>query len=932
MRLVSVLALLLAVGCAPDNDGDGVNENTDCDDNDATVSPNKDESCDGIDNDCDGEIDENVTDTYYLDSDGDGYGIEAVTTEACETPSGYAAVLGDCDDTDAAANPDADEVCDDIDNDCDDNIDENVTVSYYYDGDSDGVGDGAAVAGCADSPPVDNDGVGGYVRVNGDCDDDDPAVSPNATEICDGIDNDCEGDSDGDDDQAVDALTWYRDSDEDTYGDLKTTLVSCDQPDGYVENSDDCDDLSATNSPASDETCGDSADNDCDGEVDEEDAADAITWYGDSDGDGYGGATFSVVSCAQPTSYVDNGDDCDDLDGAVNPDATEICDSVDNDCDGDSDDDDLSVEYFDSDGEAILWYIDVDGDGYGSSRFTLELCDQPLNYVSSTLEVDCDDQDDEVSPGLVEVCDDDKDNDCDDTANECVLNGTLDTDEANYVIRGSEGSDGSDGASLEGASRDLGEHLSWSMAVGDFNDDGEDDLIVGAPGLNGDSDEDIGGAYIFYGPLDDSNMSAATDADAIFYGDEAEDLAGYAVTAVDLDGDGYDDAVISAYSRETTDTDTGATELTDAGVVYVVYGSATEMSGENDLEDDRDAVFVSGVDSGYFGCALANVGDINGDNREDLAVGGCEDGGRGTTYLIYGSSSRFTDDYYPDDEIADEEDGFASWIGSAEDDGNGSAIANIGDFDGDGKQDFAFGAPGYDGEDSSGSDLADSGAAFVIYGDATEAVGESDAISESTSGDSAGAYFFGQNDYDYAGSAVSAAGDLNDDGTDDFLVGAPGYSSDTNNSASGVAYIIYGPASGVSRSLGELPVGATSAIYGESQSDALGAGIANVGDVNDDDYDDIIVGAPGQEGNDGAAYLFYGPITAEISLDASEADAIFTGNTNGDGGFGYVLVGPGDMDNDGDADIIIGARADDNDGESDNVDVGAIYIFNGGGL
>lgn len=110
-------------GYVPDNDC-GFGEMGDCDDNDATISPGTTEVCDGIDNNCDGEVDEGVKTTFYADSDGDGYGNAAITTEACEAPAGYVANNTDCDDEHNTVYPGAEELCSDgLDNDCDGNVD-----------------------------------------------------------------------------------------------------------------------------------------------------------------------------------------------------------------------------------------------------------------------------------------------------------------------------------------------------------------------------------------------------------------------------------------------------------------------------------------------------------------------------------------------------------------------------------------------------------------------------------------------------------------------------------------------------------------------------------------------------------------------------------------------------------------------------------------
>ena len=113
----------------------------DCDDSDEDVNPDESEVCDSIDNNCDGQVDEDLDETFYADRDGDGVGVDTDTIEACELPAGYAAIAGDCDDAEPLRRPGREEVCDGIDNDCDTDIDEGVTTPFYVDADGDGFGD-----------------------------------------------------------------------------------------------------------------------------------------------------------------------------------------------------------------------------------------------------------------------------------------------------------------------------------------------------------------------------------------------------------------------------------------------------------------------------------------------------------------------------------------------------------------------------------------------------------------------------------------------------------------------------------------------------------------------------------------------------------------------------------------------------------------------
>ena len=166
-----------------DQDGDGFGFEDDCDDNDAGVNSSIEEVCDGIDNNCDGQIDEGVTETFYADADGDGFGDSTITVDACEAPSGYVPVANDCDDTNMDIYPGAPEFCDGLDTNCDGSIDDGEQT-FFADNDGDGFGDAnAPVTSCDESSDaVDN---------ADDCDDSNADVNPDMEEICDGLDNDC---------------------------------------------------------------------------------------------------------------------------------------------------------------------------------------------------------------------------------------------------------------------------------------------------------------------------------------------------------------------------------------------------------------------------------------------------------------------------------------------------------------------------------------------------------------------------------------------------------------------------------------------------------------------------------------------------------------------------------------------------------------------
>lgn len=212
---------------------------------------------------------------------------------------GFSPGDGDCDDKDATSYPGAEE--------------------RFYDG-ADQNCDGAS----------DDDADGDGVEIDQDCNDVDAAVRPGATEVCDGIDNDC---VEGIDFGAEGALLAYADADADGWGAGAQVAICADSvPAGYSAVVGDCDDSTPGIFPGGTEYC-DSLDNDCDGSIDEE-SIDAGYVYADTDGDGYGTHTLYQHVCGVPAGWSADSTDCDDANAAVNPAATEVCDLADNDCDG----------------------------------------------------------------------------------------------------------------------------------------------------------------------------------------------------------------------------------------------------------------------------------------------------------------------------------------------------------------------------------------------------------------------------------------------------------------------------------------------------------------------------------------------------------------------------------------------------------------------
>ena len=263
-------------------------------------------------------MDEGVTIKFYRDADSDSYGNPDNTINACQLPAGYVTDNQDCNDSSTSIHPGAAEICDGVDNNCNGTVDEGCTSTFYRDADNDGYGNPGLATSTTVKPS-------GYVANNNDCNDSNSAIHPNAAEACNGIDDDCDG--------VIDegcSNTFYRDADGDGYGNQSKATTTATQPSGYVSNDDDCNDSNSAIHPGAAEIC-DGIDNNCNGTIDE---GCANTFYRDADGDGYGNPGKATTTASRPAGYVANNSDCNDSNSSVHPGAAEVCDGVDNNCNG----------------------------------------------------------------------------------------------------------------------------------------------------------------------------------------------------------------------------------------------------------------------------------------------------------------------------------------------------------------------------------------------------------------------------------------------------------------------------------------------------------------------------------------------------------------------------------------------------------------------
>lgn len=483
--------------------------------------------------------------------------------------------------------------------------------------------------------------------------------------------------------------------------------------------------------------------------------------------------------------------------------------------------------------------------------------------------------------------------------------------------------DGSNGFILEGI--DQNDRSGWSVSsAGDINGDGFDDLIIGAYGADLSGDQDFGETYVVFGT--GSGFPASIDLSTldgsngfVLKGVDGHDHSGYTVSSAgDINGDGFDDLIIGAYSASH-----GGKQR--AGESYVVFGSGSAFPASIDLStlNGSNGFTLKGIDAyDYSGWSVSSAGDVNGDGYDDLIIGApyADPGGNdsaGETYIVFGKASGWTGSFNLS--ALNGSNGFALQ-GIDAGDLSGWSVSSAGDVNGDGYDDVIIGARYADPDGN-----ADAGETYVVFG---KAAGWTASFDLSTLNGSNGFVLKGGSASDYSGYSVSSAGDINGDGYDDMIVGAFFADPDGNTDA-GETYVVFGTGAGFPASIDLSTLDGSNgfALAGVDALDSSGWSVSSAGDFNGDGYDDMIIGGAYA----GESYLVFGKASGwSASFDLSTLD----------GSNGFVLESDveqdwsrfsvssaGDVDGDGYDDLIIGTAYAEAGG---NINAGKSYVVFGG--
>jgi RTX calcium-binding nonapeptide repeat (4 copies)/FG-GAP repeat len=427
---------------------------------------------------------------------------------------------------------------------------------------------------------------------------------------------------------------------------------------------------------------------------------------------------------------------------------------------------------------------------------------------------------------------------------------------------------GSNGFALHGIAMDDFSGFSVSGA-GDVNNDGIDDLIIGAYGADPNGNAS-GQSYVVFGrssgfasSLNLSNLNGSNG--FILNGIAMDDFSGFSVSgAGDVNNDGIDDFIIGAPNSSGV----------DSGQSYVVFGRSGGFSSSLNLSNlnGSNGFILNGIDVGdNLGSSVSGAGDINNDGIDDLIIGAVgaspnDDYYSGQSYVVFGRSGGFSSSLNFSN--LNGSNGFIL-NGIEEGDFSGWSVSGAGDVNNDGIDDVIIGAI------SAHSNGSFSGQSYVVFG---QSGGFSASFNLSNLNGSNGFLLNGIAAYDSSGNSVSGAGDVNNDGIDDLIIGAVG--ADPNGNAAGQSYVVFGRSGGFSASfnLSNLNGSNGFSLNGIDVGDNLGSSVSGAGDVNNDGIDDLIIGAFRDAANSGQSYVVYGVAFAPGTLN----NDVLTGTAEND--------------------------------------------------